>query len=168
MFVSFVNSENIRKAYLGKHAQSLVLKSSAQVEDLYAARGILIPVEVSSTLQFLAGRPGSSLSDIARALDIPHQLASQRVEKLRKLALVGKRSDPTDRRRFEYHLNASGQEQAQLLIVCMEDTAEVYSDLYDEIECDLAQALIDAISALERKSLLQRFAEKYGTERVDS
>jgi len=159
--MSFVNSETVRKAYLGKHAQDLILKSSDQVLDVYKARGIVIPVVVSSTLQFLNRDSGASLSDIARALELPHQLVAQRTEKLLKLGLVTKQLDPADKRRSEFHLTKTGQNQAHLLKQCMADMALVYADIYDEIDCDLAQALLDAITALERKPLLSRFEDKF-------
>lgn len=159
--MTFVNSETIRKAYLGKHAQNLLFLSSEQVADVYKDRGITIPVRLSSTLQFISQQPGVALADIARALDIPHQLVSQRTEKLLKLGLAKKHPDPHDGRRSEYHLTENGSAQAALLKTCMEDTALIYGDLYDEIGCDLAQALLDAIHALERTSLRTRFKDKF-------
>ena len=164
--MSFVNSENIRKAYLGKHAQDLILKSSQQVLEVYQHRGIIIPVVVSSTMQFLNRQDGASLADIARALSLPHQLVAQRIDKLRKLDLVEGRADKTDRRRTEYHLNDEGRDQAQRLRQCMEDMAHIYGDLYKEIECDLAQKLLDGIQALERTPLLKRFEEKFPQNEV--
>jgi len=159
--MSFVNSETIRKAYLGKHAQNLVIRSSEQVQLVYQQRGITIPVGVSSVLQFLSQNNGSSLTDISKALKLPHQLVAQRTEKLSKLGLIQKHPDPKDKRRSEFQLTERGREQARRLIKCMEDTALVYGDLYDEIGCDLAQALLDAIKALERKPLTVRFMEKF-------
>lgn len=166
--MTFINSETIRKAYLGKHAQRLLFLSSEQVADVYKDRGICIPVSLSSTLQVIAQGKGMSLADIARALDIPHQLVSQRTEKLLKLDLIIKQADPNDGRRSEYHLTKLGDAQAKLLKQCMEDTALIYGDLYDEIECDLAQALLDAIHALERTSLRHRFLTKFNSARETS
>lgn len=82
--MTFANTEILRKAYLGKHAQNLLFLSSGQVADVYLDRGITIPVRLSSTLQFISQQSGASLADIARALEIPHQLISQRTEKLLK------------------------------------------------------------------------------------
>ncbi len=159
--MTFVNTETIRKAYLGKHAQELLLQSSEQVRVVYEQRGIVIPVVVSSVLHFIYTDPRTSLADISKGLKLPHQLVAQRIEKLDRLGLIEKHPDPADKRRSEFHLTSAGRQQAMRLKQCMEDTALVYSDLYDEIGCDLAQALLDAINALERKPLSARFAEKF-------
>jgi len=161
MNMTFINSEILQKAYLGKHAHDLLLKSSDQVAEVYKARGILIPVVVSSTMQFLSRRDNASLADISRALGLPHQLVAQRIQKLDRLGLVEKHPDPFDGRRFEYCLTDLGRDQASRLTRCMEDTAVIYNELYDEIGYDLAQLLLDAVQALERKPLITRFAEKY-------
>ncbi len=158
------NSPNkglLQNAYLGKLAQDLLYLSSDQVLQIYLQRGLLIPVETSSTLAYLFENPDSSLSNIAVALEIPHQLAAQRVAKLIKLELVDKRPDQHDGRRTVLELSASGRQQAMLLNQCMEDMAIVYDDLYREIECDLPIKLQQAIDALKRKNLSTRFAETF-------
>lgn len=159
--MSFLNSETTRKAYLGKHAQNLILTSSNQAQSVYQERGIIIPVSASSVLQFLCQNEGASLADISRALEIPHQLVAQRIEKLIKLALLKKEPDPSDKRRSGFFLTNHGTDQARRLIVCMVDMAAVYDDLYDEIGCDLAQVLLNAIKALEGNSLASRFSSKF-------
>lgn len=159
--ITFVNTETIRKAYLGKHAQSWVIKSAEQIQKVYEQRGIVIPVAVSSTLHCICDNEGASLADIARHLDIPHQLVAQRIGKLTRFKLVKKCPDPNDKRRSEYFLTALGQEQAKRLMQCMDDAALIYSELFDEIGCDLAQVLLDAVKALERNPLDYRFARKF-------
>ncbi|MEM9839873.1 MAG: MarR family winged helix-turn-helix transcriptional regulator [Pseudomonadota bacterium] len=151
----------LRRAYLGRHAQTLILKSSAQVADVYADRGITIPVATSSTLQYLFEHPGSSLSDLARHFEWPHQLAAQRTDKLIALALIEKHRDPNDRRRSIFVVTEAGQDQAERLVQCMADTAQVYTELFDEIGVDLADALLRAVDALERKTLSERFKQSF-------
>ena len=159
--MTFINSESARKAYLGKHAQNLLLKSSDQVKDVYQQRGIVIPVAVSSTLECISRNKGVSLADISKTLNLPHQLVAQRISKLLKLNLAEKRSDPNDKRRSEYFLNSVGEDQACRLRTCMEDMSIIYEDMYKEIGCDLSQMLLSAIDALDRKSLAHRFHEKF-------
>jgi len=96
--MTFINSETTRKAYLGKAAQSLILTSSDQVREIYELRGLVIPVRVSSTLEIINRKPGISLSEIGRALGIPHQLVAQRTGILLKMSLIEKRPDKKDRR----------------------------------------------------------------------
>lgn len=155
------------KAYLGKLAQDLLLLSSNQVMEVYAQRGIDIPVEVSSTLNHLYNNDNVALANVAMALDIPHQLASQRIKKLLKLNLVKKQGDPNDMRRSVLTLTEKGQQQAILLIECMNDMAIIYDAVYQEIGCDLPEVLNSAINALKGKSLINRFNETFNQGEKD-
>ena len=96
----FFDSRTTRKAYLGKHCFDLLTLSSEQAADVYAQRGLQIPLEVSSTLQYIHRQEALSVADIAKGLKLPHQLATQRVEKLSKAGLVRRKPDPKDKRRF--------------------------------------------------------------------
>jgi len=150
-----------RDAYLGKQAQQLILESSAQVAEVYITRGIVITVECSSTLDTLYRHQPSSLSELARALNYPHQLIAQRLSKLVKLGLVTREADPEDGRRMLNRLTDKGVDQAQRLTLCMEDMAEVYRALYAEIECDLPAKLKAARDAMQTQTLVERFAATF-------
>ena len=150
-----------RNAFLGKAAQDLLHLSSEQVAVIYARRGLVVPVEVSSTLLYLSRHENAVLTDISTALDIPHQLAAQRVAKLHKLKLLEKRPDPGDRRRAYLQLTRAGREQAQRLDRCMTDMATVYKQLYKEIDCDLPAKLNQAIEALKHRDLAARFDDSF-------
>ncbi|MEO0574416.1 MAG: MarR family transcriptional regulator [Pseudomonadota bacterium] len=155
---NFIDSETTRKAFLGKQAHDLLQLSSAQVAVIYEARGLAIPVKVSSTLQCLDRGGPMTLAELARQLDVTHQLAAQRVSKLISLRLLKRLEDPEDGRRSQLVLTRAGNHQAQLLAECISEIAEVYSDLYQEIECDLPAKLAAAINALKHNSIGQRLA----------
>ncbi|MFK7958640.1 MAG: MarR family transcriptional regulator [Lysobacterales bacterium] len=156
------NHGEMHKAYLGKHANELVQVSSEQVAQIYRERGMVIPVEVSSTLQYLGDNPKSSTADAARDLAVPHQLAAQRIRKLITLKCVNRRADPGDARRTQLILTTKGQRQYALLVRAMQDTAQVYQGLYEEIGCDLPAMLRKAIDALRARPLSERFVETFG------
>jgi len=157
--MTFLNSETTRKAYLGKHAQNLILTSSEQVLEIYELRGMVFPVRVSSTLEIIDRLPGISLSEIGRELSIPHQLVAQRTSILLKMSLIEKRPDPKDKRRSGFFLTKEGQKQSKLLKTCMADIAQVYEGLYAEIGCDLPSVLLAAIEALKARPIIQRLEE---------
>jgi len=159
--MNFISSSPFARAYLGKHAHDLMLKTSDQMGQVYEQRGIAVPMVASSVAHFLAENDRASLSDVARGLDIPHQLAAQRVQKLLDLGLVNKQHDPADARKSAYSLTVAGRHQANLLAECMAGTVEVYEDIYAEIGCDLAAALVEGMKCIERKTLAERFAEKF-------
>ncbi|MDJ0643917.1 MAG: helix-turn-helix domain-containing protein [Erythrobacter sp.] len=155
----FLGNGPFKDAYLGKHAYDLMVQTSDQMEVVYAQRGLLIPLQVSSVLHFLAAHDGSSMADIGAALNLPHQLVAQRVSKLLSLGLVERRPATDDRRRIELYLTDSGQEQGRLLVDCMAETAKVYRSLFEEIGCNLVSALLAASNRLESKPLAERFEE---------
>lgn len=164
---AFLSSGPFRDAYLGKHAYSLVMQTSAQMEDVYEARGLTIPLRVSSVLHFLAANEGAAMADIAASLDLPHQLVAQRVAKLLDSGLVERRRATDDARRVELYLTEAGRDQAARLVECMRDTADVYRDLFAEIDCHLVETLLKAASALEAKPLAVRFSEKFVTQETE-
>ena len=157
--MTFINTEIMRTAYLGKFAQNLILKTLEQEQEIYETRGVVFPVRVSSTVEMIKRRPGISLSEIGRALSFPHQLVAQRIKLLSQMSLIEKRLDPSDRRRFGFFLTRTGQEQAKLLQSCVEDISRVYSDLYEEVGCDLPAKLDAAMAALESRPILQRLED---------
>ncbi|MFB9375239.1 MarR family winged helix-turn-helix transcriptional regulator [Algimonas porphyrae] len=158
--MAFLTDHTTKQAYLGKAAHDLVRLTSDQVADIYDRRQIIIPVELSSTLHSLSLKSGSSLTEIASTLGLPHQLVAQRVRKLISLGLLERRPDATDGRRFELHLTDYGHDQADRLRVCMRDMSRVYEGLYEEIGCDLPAILGAAMKAIRDHSLVDRFESR--------
>ena len=155
----FLESKIMRTAYLGKHAQNLILRTLEQESEIFEMRGIIFPVRASSAVEMIHRRLGISLSEIGRALGFTHQLVAQRIKILTDMSLIEKRPDAKDRRRSGFFLTRTGKAQAKLLRACVEDISQLYKDLFDEIECNLSEKLISAISALEDRPLVQRMEE---------
>ncbi|MCM8557157.1 MarR family winged helix-turn-helix transcriptional regulator [Sphingomicrobium sediminis] len=145
------------EAYLGKRLQDLLSLSHDQMFHVYRRRGLVIPVEGSSTLQAIAPGQRKAISDLSRQLGQPHQLVAQRIQKLRKMRLLEAEEDPSDRRRTEYRLTSKGEEQWNLLNALMEDAITVNRELFREIDCNLLAALERAIKALSRAGFDDRF-----------
>ena len=161
----FFDSRTTRTAYLGKHCFDLLTLSSEQASEVYAQRGLLIPLEVSSTLEYIHRRKSLSVADLSKALRLKHQLVTQRVEKLVKAGLVKRKPDPNDNRRYILQLNKKGREQADLLQQCMKDIASIYEQMFEEIGCDLSDKLPAATAALQSKSIAERLAETSGSSK---
>ena len=159
--MSFLSDELWKQVYLSKRAQDLRLIVLRQLQDLYASKGVIVPPVASVTLQLVARTEKPSVSDIAKILEVPHQTIAQRLGSLRKLNLVENGVDPNDQRRTIYQLTKLGAEQFKLLEECLQELAIVYSDMYDEIECDLPKFLSRAITALNDKSISERFEERF-------
>jgi len=155
---SIQNEDLLEDAYVGKRIYDLLETLTSQISVVYTDRGILIPVHTSSTLHCLSVRKGMSLADIARTLGIPHQLARQRMDKLLALGLIEKTADPKDGRRFQWHLTAAGNRQADLLRQCMKDVITVHECMDKELGFVLAEVLTLARAALIESPMSERFA----------
>ena len=157
-------NQPFHRAYLGKRMQDFMELAHEQMTDVYVQKGLKIPVQGSSTLQAL--NPGSrqSLSDLARILHQPHQLVSQRIERLLKAGLVTRTPDPSDKRRSEYSLTSEGEDQWRLLNEVMEDVDMVHAELFAELGVDLLKVMDDAIAKISDNGLHERIFSLKGKE----
>jgi DNA-binding MarR family transcriptional regulator len=96
---------------------------------------------------------------ISQALNLSHQLASQRVKVLVKSELVDGIRDASDKRKTSYYLTPKGQEKSKILDLYCLDAAQAFEDLSSEIGVDIQSVLNSAIAALKSKSFGERFPE---------
>ena len=113
-----------------------------------------------SGLYFLTNTPHASITDISNALNLSHQLTSQRIKTLLSLELIEGVKDAKDRRKTLYHLTPKGQSKAQILELYCVDAAHAFKDLSNEIGVDIQQVLNQAMNALQRKSFGERFPRR--------
>jgi len=157
------DNRSIYKSFIGKHADDLGNLISVQIKPIYESLGIVVPVKSCSIIHYLnqdclGCAEGVSLADLSKSLNQSHQLVKQKLPRLLKLGLIEVQQDAHDRRKLLYSLTALGSEQAKLL---NENSLEqVYADLSNEINTDLYQVLVAAISGLKNKDLLTRFNEQ--------
>jgi len=143
-------------AYLAKKIMELVQLDTEHTKKTFDARNIIVPPETTSTLLCIEANSPISLSEVARHLKIPHQLASHRTKLLMKNELLVRTADASDGRRSFFTLSDKGKKQAYQLTVFLEKTRAVYSDLFEEINCNLAKAMDDALATLRQRSLKER------------
>ncbi|WP_265562205.1 winged helix-turn-helix transcriptional regulator [Sphingomicrobium arenosum] len=154
------------EGYLGKRLQDVLALATQQIAQVHAARGLVMPVEGTSTLHALAPGTRRSLTEIARQLGQSHQLIAQRLQRLVQQGLATKTADPNDGRRSEYQLTSLGVEQWEILDHFMDDVAIVNRRLFEEIGCDLVAALDAMAKALKHQDYRSRFAEQFAPERL--
>lgn len=132
-----------------------------QAKPVYESIGIVFPVIASSTVNFIGKSQSASLLDVARALDIPHQLAAQRIKKLLKLNIISPHKDTGDKRKTNYQLTEFGKIQNEFLKLYLSKAENVFSDLNDEIGIDLMALLQQVNKSFIEKDLYQRiFSEE--------
>lgn len=153
----FYNNVIVQKAYTAKKLLDLAFLIQAQVTAVYAHKGMIFPVSCSSTLLYLGKQGPASVTEVARALQHPHQTVAQHLATLGKLNIIDKRADAGDRRRLEYVLTDLGRSQADLLDQYNIEAAEVFDRLNTDIGTDLGDVLDMGIRALNNRSMADRF-----------
>ncbi|MDG1827501.1 MAG: MarR family transcriptional regulator [Henriciella sp.] len=161
----FYDSDTIKKAYTAKKLLDLAYLILDQVSTVYTQKGMIFPVICSSTLLFLSKRKPASVTEIARALEHPHQTVAQHLKTLDKLGIVQKRPDKTDKRRSEYHLTEVGKVQAQRLDEYNLQAADVFKSLDEDIGADLGKMLDTSIAALAAHTMEDRFKKLFSLHR---
>ncbi|MDN3651795.1 hypothetical protein QWY77_03320 [Thalassotalea ponticola] len=150
------NIETARRGFTPKLALDFASLIEKQAKPIYERIGLKIPVITSSTVVVLIEHETASLLDIARYLDIPHQLASQRVKTLLKLNVICAYKDPSDKRKTNYQLTEFGIEQGSILMDYLDKADLVFEELNDELGLDLKSLLTLLNKSFEITTLEQR------------
>lgn len=153
---NFIESHELRDAFVGKLLDGLVNRIVEQGDDLLSRAGVVFPSRSASTVLLLGSGKNLSAADIAKILGEPHQLATQRVDLLITLGIVSRVDDPRDARRKVVRLTPKGRRQLQKLEASLVLARAAMAALFDEIGCDLSAAALRAMRALDHKSLAER------------
>jgi len=157
---NFLYSHPMSRAFIANlldHTSSLV---AAQGEFLLQDAGVSFPSRASSSVLFVGERGSASTADIAAALELPHQLASQRVDLLLNLGIFDRVADPNDKRRKILKLTPKGETEFACLKEALRDADKAFAVLFDEIGSDLQNVLERTIAALHQHTVLERVRSK--------
>jgi len=157
----FYDSKVIDKAYTAKKLLDLAYLIQSQVTEVYRRKGMIFPVICSSTLLFLSRHGPASVTEVAKALEHPHQTVAQHFKTLSKLDIVQNRKDPLDKRRAEYFVTETGKDQADRLEQYNVEAADVFKSLDDDLAQDLGQILDAGRHSLLHRSMADRFSELF-------
>ena len=154
--MSSADDHPLNGAFLALRLDRLADLIAEQGEQLLRDAGLEMPSRTVSLFLLLGEHGPLSAADIARMLDQPHQLVTQRADILLNLALIERRSDAADGRRKILTLSAAGDDQFARLRIRLGEAADAFAQLYREIECDLAAMVTKAATALRQTPLPQR------------
>lgn len=152
----FTEVHALKGAFVANRLSGLVDLIALQGDHLLQDAGISVPSRAVSCVLLVGDQGQVSAADIAKALQQPHQLATQRVEALIKLGLLKRIGDRKDARRKILELTAKGKDQYARLNVRLAEAERAFRGLFAEIDCDLPAVLERAFQALGKKTLLQR------------
>lgn len=156
----FIDSKG--PAFLGLQAYYMLKLIDEQGNEMLENLGppTLPPSRLSSSLLALQEKGPLALVDLARLLNMPHQLAAQRIALMKTMELIDETPDPGDGRRVLLSLNETGTEMALAVAAASAATSEVFRGIFDEIGIDLFDAILQFRQALDQQSLSDRLAER--------
>lgn len=154
--MTFVDKHPWREAFIANLLDRLAGKITEQGEDFLASAGLTFPARAVSSVLLIGEQQRISAADIAKVLDQPHQLVTQRIDLLLKLGIVERMDDPDDGRRKLLKLSLTGRKQFERLQGRLTQATKVFADLFEEIDCDLTNIAIRAMSALDERSIVER------------
>ncbi len=112
-----------------------------------------MPNSEIEVLRAVAERPGSSVSELARALDLQNSNVSTTVSRLVERGLLERRADPNDRRSHRIHETDLARHNNDLIDAMW--TKGIH-DLVDTLTPAEARTLIDAAPLLARLSSMPK------------
>ena len=154
--MAYFENHPLHGAFVSHWLNTLTDLIADQGEEMLRDAGITVPSRAVSIVLIAGERGEISAADVAQVLGQPHQLVTQRVDLLVKLGMLERAIDPKDKRRKILRLTSVGTEQFSQLVKRMEQVSAVFTALFEEIECDLADMSRKAADALGRSSLLAR------------
>jgi DNA-binding MarR family transcriptional regulator len=157
---TFIDTHEYSESFLGFKLSRLVELIISQGDQVFKAQGLSFPPRAASTVLLISDSESSTTADIARQLQQPHQVATQRVEMLIDLGLIKRTVDPKDARRKKLTLSKRGRDECVLLRKNLKQANSVFDNLYHEIDINLSAAAQRAFDALSQKSLPERFEQE--------
>ena len=153
---SYIDQHPLSGAFLAIQLERLAGQISNQGDALLQAVGIDVPSRTVSTVLLIGESDGVSAADISDRLQLPHQLVTQRVERLIELGLVARTADVNDRRRKVLALTERGRDQDEKLRMRLAAAVQVFEELFAEINCNLPECIRKASDALDHTPLVER------------
>lgn len=143
-------------AFIGNRFERALHLMSEQGGELLSGHNIAVPQQSVSSLLYVAENQNASTADISAALNLPHQLVTQRLNALIEMNLAARRPDPNDGRRKIIRLTARGKRQVELLNEILRDANAAYDELNEELGVNLSTLVLRVIESLHRETLTER------------
>jgi DNA-binding MarR family transcriptional regulator len=153
---TYIDGHPMRAAFVANIWERFVELVVAQGEDILSDVGIEFPSRAVSSILLIGENEKLTVADIAKTLNQPHQLVTQRVDLLLDLNIVERVPDTSDKRRKIIQLTHKGHKQHKALKIRLIEAEAAFLELFDELGCDLSGLAVKAIDLLERKPLLYR------------
>jgi len=154
--------EELGSPYMAHFCRRLADLIIEQGSEILAERGLTTPSTALSTIFYLDQNQSTTVASLASALDVSHQMATQRINGLVKLGLVTRSSSDEDKRAKFVVLTPMGKNEAKQLYPFVTEMTQVFEDFEAELDCELTNIIRKAERSLLQKSLKQRLEELSG------
>lgn len=153
--------ESLDSAFLAHFSRRLSDLIIDQGTKLLESHGITTPTAAVSTIYFLKEKEKEkvTVADLAKALDVTHQMATQRANTLESMGLILRQPNPQDKRAKTLHLTELGSAEANKLRPITRKVTQVFDQLNKQIECELMSKIRQAELALIDQPLAERLKE---------
>ncbi|MCF6439297.1 MarR family transcriptional regulator [Pseudoalteromonas luteoviolacea] len=148
--------ESLDQAFLAHFCRRLSDLISEQGAAAIHSYGITTPSTAISSMYYIEKNNGATVAELAEALCVTHQMATQRTHTLVKLELICRKPNPEDKRAKTLHLTELGKKEVMQLKPLTSKMTEIFTELTQQIECDLLQKVREAEKALIDTPLMQR------------
>ena len=148
--------ENLGNEYLAHFSRRLSDLIIEQATTILQEAEIITPATAISSILFLANEENATVATLADALDVSHQMATQRINALEKLALLKRIDNENDKRAKKIVLTALGNQEAAKLLPLTKQLKHAFNNLEKELACDLAKVIRSAEKALITQPLKDR------------
>lgn len=145
------------KRSLGTHLRHLIELLDGAVGAAYAEAGLAYRPRYTPVMRALMERQPVTIGHIAGVAGITQPAATQTIALMIREGIVTAEPGAQDGRQKLVRLTEQGQALVPQLVICWQATAAAAASL--EAQCQLAQAVECAISALEQKSFGERIRQ---------
>jgi len=144
---------------LGSRLKRLSERLGQEVAEVYASAGAEFEPKWFPVFRLLAERQVASVTDIAALVGITHPAVNQFAQELTKAGLITSAADKADGRKRLLSLSAKGKRVAAQLQPVWQALHCSISELFQESDLNLLNAILATERALDRGSLLSRYEE---------
>lgn len=141
--------------FLGRSVERLSTLIEEQSGVVLRSYDVTIPVKSCSLVAVLEARGAATAAELAKNLDVSHQLVLQKIPKLLKLGLIKSEQDQEDGRKRTFSLTAEGVSQIKQFRRSRTAIRAAYVDLFAEVG-DLFDLTLRTEVALRQRSIGER------------
>ncbi|MCW8876578.1 MAG: MarR family transcriptional regulator [Kangiellaceae bacterium] len=151
--------EKLSSAFMAHFCRRLSDLIIEQGSELIAELNLVTPTTAVSSVFYLDKNPQATVAELANALGVSHQMATQRINQLTRLKLVERVSSTEDKRAKVINLTKLGKAEVKKLLPLTEQMTQAFDQLEEELGSELTKLIRRTELALIEKPLRERLKQ---------